>query len=286
MYKINITLVCIFIVFTGCESKKPIIIRKKGVNRNMEDLKSRISQYIETGIKGVYYDPKTDVDDGHINRLFVVGTSILYFKSIDSFPSRDEALKAAQNRAKYQALTELSFFDNVSTTNIEKDSEIRTIRQSESKLKKLILVGSDYKENEFNARITVVYQLDFFSEDDLVPFVSGNILCHRSYFKNQDPGTEKRLSKIWINGVLVIEQKTFIKESDGMELLNVVFLQKWEATGMPYFYLNIKAEENTDGEVKSEKIVSMVWDESGNPISPANGFKVDPSFDLKSIENQ
>ena len=55
---------------------------------------------------------------------------------------------------------------------------------------------------------------------------------------------------------------------------------------MPYFYFNVKAEENTDGEVISEKIVSMVWDESGNPISPANGFKVDPSFDLQRLESQ
>lgn len=98
-----------FYCFYGLRIQETYYNPEKGVNRNMEDLKSRISQYIETGIKGVYYDPKTDVDDGHINRLFVVGTSILYFKSIDSFPSRDEALKAAQNRAKYQALTELSF---------------------------------------------------------------------------------------------------------------------------------------------------------------------------------
>ncbi len=62
--------------------------------------------------------------------------------------------------------------------------------------------------------------------------------------------------------------------------------QKKEFTGMPYFYFNIKTEENTDGEVKSKKIVSMLWDEYGNPISPANGFKVDPSFDLKLIKNQ
>jgi len=169
MNKTIILVPCFLIFFTGCESKVPnkvqaqvLNIDNKELDKSTENLKLRISKYIETGIKGVYYDPKTDVNDGHINRLFVVGTSILYFKSIDSFPSRDEALKAAQNRAKYQALTELSFFDNVSTTNIEKDSETRTIRQSESKLKKLKLVGSDYKENEFNARITVVYQLDFF----------------------------------------------------------------------------------------------------------------------------
>jgi len=62
--------------------------------------------------------------------------------------------------------------------------------------------------------------------------------------------------------------------------------QKRESTGMPYFYLNIKAEDNTDGEVISKKIVSMVWDESGNPISPTKSFKVDPSFDLNRIKNQ
>ena len=66
MCKINITLACIFIVFTGCESKKPIKIQKKGVNRNMEDLKSRILQYIETGVRGVYHDLKLDIKDGHI----------------------------------------------------------------------------------------------------------------------------------------------------------------------------------------------------------------------------
>ena len=49
MYKINIILACIFIVFTGCESKKPNKIQKKGVNLNMDDLKTRISRYMETG---------------------------------------------------------------------------------------------------------------------------------------------------------------------------------------------------------------------------------------------
>jgi len=97
----------------------------------------------------------------------------------------------------------------------------------------------------------------FFSEDELEPFVSGNILCHRSYFKNQDPGTDKRLSKIWINGVLVIEQRTFIKESDGMELLNVVFFQKWEATGMPIFILTLKLKKILMGKLNRKK--SYQW---------------------------
>ncbi|MEI7488206.1 MAG: hypothetical protein WCJ72_12495 [Chryseobacterium sp.] len=283
MYKINITLACIFIVFTGCESKKPIKIQKKGVNRNMEDLKSRISHYIETGIKGVYHDPKLDIKDGHIVRLFIVGGIGGISVSpdiISSFPSRKDELDAIENRAKYDALVRFSkhlegFVINSEngTTKIKTDFNFKNVK----------LVGSTLKDND---SCRVVYQWDRILEENSKYLLDGEIAEETLLSENQDSGLSNTCKKIWFNNILVVEEIYSSKSLNNIESINFVLLQKRESTGMPYFYFNIKVEENSDGELISKKIVSMVWDESGKPISPANGFKVDPSFDLKRLESQ
>lgn len=286
MYKINIILACIFIVFTGCESKKPIKIQKKGVNRNMEDLKSRISQYIETGINGVYHDPKFDIKDGHIVRFFIVGGIGGISVSpdiISSFPSRKDALDAIENRAKYDALVRFSkhlegFVINSEngTTKIKTDFNFKNVK----------LVGSILKDND---SCRVVYQWDRILEENSKYLLDGEIAgetLETLLSENQDSVARNKYKKIWFNKILVVEDIYSSKSLNNIESINFVLLQKRESTGMPYFYFNIKVEENSDGELISKKIVSMVWDESGKPISPANGFKVDPSFDLKRLESQ
>ena len=279
MYKINIILACIFIVFTGCESKKPNKIQKKGVNLNMDDLKTRISRYMETG-DGVYHDPKLDIKDGHIVRLFIVGGIGLFPEIISSFPSRKDALIALENRAKYDALLRFSEYLGSSVQNSENGT---TKIKTDLIFKNLKLVGSTLKDND---SCRVVYQWDRILEENSKYLLDGEIAGETLGSENQDSGLSNTYKKIWLNNLLVVEEIYSSKNLNNIQSSNLVLFQKRESTGMPYFYFNIKSVESADGEVISKKIVSMVWDESGNPISPANGFKVDPSFDLKLIENQ
>ena len=145
------------------------------------------------------------------------------------------------------------------------------------------MVGSTLKEDH---SFRVVYQWDRILEENNKYLLDGEIAGETLLSENQDSVSHNKYKKIWFNKILVVEEIRSYKTLNNIESSNFVLLQKRESTGIPYFYFNVKAEENTDGEVISEKIVSMVWDESGNPISPANGFKVDPSFDLQRLESQ
>ena len=280
MYKTNIILACIFIVFTGCESKMPDKIQKKGVNSNMGDLKTRISIYMETGVNGVYHDPKFDIKDGHIVRFFIVGGNGLFPEIINSFPTRKDALDALENRAKYDALVRFSEYLEGSVINSGNGT---TKIKTAFNFKNVKLVGSTLKEDH---SFRVVYQWDRILEENNKYLLDGEIAGETLLSENQDSVSHNKYKKIWFNKILVVEEIRSYKTLNNIESSNFVLLQKRESTGIPYFYFNVKAEENTDGEVISEKIVSMVWDESGNPISPANGFKVDPSFDLQRLESQ
>lgn len=149
--------------------------------------------------------------------------------------------------------------------------------------KNVKLVGSTLKEDD---SCRVVFQWDRILEENNTYLLDGEIAGETLLSENQDSGVSDTYTKIWLNNLLVVEEIYSSNSLNNIQSNNLVLVQKRELTGMPYFYFNIKAEENTDGEVKSKNIVSMVWDESGNPISSANGFKVDPSFDLKRLENQ
>lgn len=250
MYKINITLACIFIVFTGCESKKPIKIQKKGVNRNMENFKSRISQYIETGIRGVYHDPKLDIKDGHIVRLFIVGGISGISVSpeiISSFPSRKDALDAIENRAKYDALESFSEYLGRSVQNSGNGT---TKIKTDLNFKNVKFVGSTLKEYD---SCRVVYQWDRILEENNKYLLDGEIAGETIASENQDSVSRNKDKKIWFNKILVVEEIYSSKNLNNIESSNFVLLQKRESTGMPYFYFNIKVEENSDGEVIKKK---------------------------------
>ena len=189
MYKINILLACIFIVFTGCESKKPNKIAKKEVNRKMEDLKTRISRYMETGY-GVYHDPKLDIKVGHIVRLFIVGGIDLFPEIISSFSSRKDALIALENRAKYDALVRFSEYLGSSVQN----SENGTIKiKTDFKFTNVKLVRSTLKEDD---SCRVVYQWDRILEENNKYLLNGEIAGETLGSENQDSGLSNTCKKI------------------------------------------------------------------------------------------
>lgn len=125
---------------------------EKKLSKSKEELKARITQYIETGKNGVFYDPEKDVKNGSIIRLFVVGTS-----TITTAIGVEEGLEAAHEAAEEGANSALlKFLENkVSISKnskgeliINKEGEENGNDEGDSKtsMKKISKTSKDYKE--------------------------------------------------------------------------------------------------------------------------------------------
>ncbi|MEI7488205.1 MAG: hypothetical protein WCJ72_12490 [Chryseobacterium sp.] len=126
---------------------------EKKLSKNKEDLKSRISQYIETGIKGVFYDTEKDVKNGNILRLFVVGTAV-----ISTAIGVEEGLEIASEKADETAKIELlKFLETKASFSKNSKGELIISKEGEENgdgegdrkegIKKIDKRSTEYKEN-------------------------------------------------------------------------------------------------------------------------------------------